>query len=115
MSDWKTEFKSLWEEDQATVRRCAQHFRVPLMSAYFRAKELGLIKPPAHQADPSPVANVAMLLQSKAETIRKEYQLAYGKPCDCGTTEGALHYGRAQGLEMAADIIAAASEGSTDE
>jgi len=61
---------------------------------------------------PTPSDHVTMLLQSKAETIRKEYQLAYGKPCDCGTTEGALHYGRAQGLEIAADIIAAASEGS---
>lgn len=61
---------------------------------------------------PLPQPNVTMLLQSKADTIRKEYQLAYGRPCDCSTTEGALQYGRAQGLEIAADIISA--EGSAD-
>jgi len=55
MSDWKTEFNSLLEEDQAAVRRCAQHFGVPLMSAFFRARQLGLLKSPADQADPSPV------------------------------------------------------------
>jgi len=64
--------------------------------------------------NPTPLDHVAMLLHSKADAIRNEYQLAYGKPCDCGTTDGALHYGRAQGLEMAADIIAAASEVLTD-
>lgn len=47
------------------------------------------------------------LLLCKADTIRKEYQLAYGKPCDCSTPDSALHYGRAQGLEIAADIVGA--------
>lgn len=62
--------------------------------------------------DPSPAPDVTMLLQSKADTIRTEYQLAYGRPCDCSTPEGALQYGRAQGLEIAADIISA--EGSAN-
>lgn len=55
----------------------------------------------------SPEPNLAMLLQSKAEGIRTEYQLANGHPCDCRTPDSALHYGRAQGLEIAADVIGA--------
>lgn len=51
-----------------------------------------------------------MLLQSKADAIRKEYQSAHGKPCDCGTPDGALHYGRSQGLEFAADIVGASAD-----
>lgn len=60
-----------------------------------------------HHAPPQHVAGepeLTMLLLCKADAIRKEYQLVYGRPCDCSAPDGALHYGRAQGLEIAADI-----------
>ena len=44
-------------------------------------------------------------LHEAANKIRSEYEQAYGKPCDCATPDSALHYGRAQGMEMAAKIV----------
>jgi hypothetical protein len=57
--------------------------------------------------NPVPVDHVVMNLKAKADSIRKEYELAYGRPCDCSIPESALHYGRAQGLEIAAGLVTA--------
>lgn len=46
-------------------------------------------------------------LVAAAAKVRADYERANMKPCDCSTPDGALHYGRAQGLEMAADMLSA--------
>lgn len=48
-------------------------------------------------------------LRAKAQEIRDDYKRIRGHECDCYTTVGALEYGRAQGIEMAIDVIAALS------
>lgn len=53
---------------------------------------------------PTDAPDLTTLLRSKADAIRREYQLAHGRPCDCASPDSALYYGRAQGLEIAADI-----------
>jgi hypothetical protein len=45
------------------------------------------------------------VLMKWADTERKSYEYGGFRKCDCTTIDGALHYGRAQGLEMAADYI----------
>lgn len=47
-------------------------------------------------------------LKDAALKVRADYERGYGKPCNCATADAALHYGRAQGLEMAPSIIIAA-------
>ena len=41
--DWTDEFNDLSDDHKRRVRFCAQRFGVPLMSAFFRAKGLGLL------------------------------------------------------------------------
>lgn len=82
-------FRPMWSARNKAFKECAEMLRLAL------------------EAEAPPKTDFTMLLRSKAEDIRTEYQLAYGCPCDCSTADGALHYGRAQGLELAADIIGA--------
>lgn len=52
------------------------------------------------------IERCAIIAESRAEPYREEYrQSNHGHKCDCSTKNGALHYGRAQGMEMAAAAI----------
>ena len=61
---WEDEFNSLSPEQQGKIRHCAERFGVPLIAAYYRAKDLDVIEdtpspqpreaPPQSDALPSP-------------------------------------------------------------
>ncbi|RWX78248.1 hypothetical protein EPK99_06325 [Neorhizobium lilium] len=60
--------------------------------------------PQDHLVDSS-LARIGQALKAEAQKLREDYEAAYAVPCNCATPDSALHYGRAQGMEMAADII----------
>lgn len=77
------------------------------------AERLAVLTPAAQTNLVGGEPDLTMLLMSKADAVRKEYQLAHGRPCDCSTPDGALHYGRAQGLEIASDIVGGSASPDT--
>jgi len=54
-----------------------------------------------------PPSDISQDMRDVAQKVRDRYELAWGRSCDCTTINGAFHYGYAQGLEFAAELVAA--------
>ncbi|MQX28966.1 hypothetical protein [Sinorhizobium meliloti] len=63
-------------------------------------------------AAPVGVRELDTKIREMAANVRAEYERANMKTCDCSSPDSALHYGRAQGLEMAASALR--SDGGSD-
>lgn len=115
---WGIELEDAGNDDDAimspikihrdTVARIVDaHNTLLVQATVYKPRSVGvsvLADNPILQTNSVDQPDLTLLLLSKADAIRKQYQLAHGRPCDCSTPDGALHYGRAQGLEIAADI-----------
>lgn len=82
---WEAAFNALSPEQQGKIKRCADRFGVPLIAAYYRAKDLDVI-----EDDPSPETNVTGI-ELAARFVEKrlnDYVQEHGSTdSDTGTVE----------------------------
>lgn len=98
------------------ARNPANHDDQWLVAAdYFAANFEALASPPPPAAGRVTREEIATKLRQQAQGMRGLHEAWHKKPLVCDTINNALEYGRAQGLEMAADEIDKALALTTEE